>query len=85
MDLRPFGGTREPRFDAYFERLCSTERHADRLGLLLGYCLGLMTLGDCKCVEPMAARVGTGGCRQLISRCTISSPRPTDRRKRGWR
>jgi len=50
-------GTRriEARFTKYVEGLVSVIGHADRVGPLQDYCLGLMTTGGRKSVEPIAA------------------------------
>ena len=48
---------RELRFSAYVERLVSVIGHADRVGPLRDYCLGLLMPGERKSVEPMAAIV----------------------------
>src|SRR6195952_4855060 len=48
---------REARFSGYVERLVSVIGHADRVGPLRDYCLGLLMPGERKSVEPMAAIV----------------------------
>ena len=55
MDLRVDGGSAE-RFTAYVDGLASVIGHADRIGPLRDYCIGLMLPGERKSVEPMAAR-----------------------------
>src|ERR1700730_9897256 len=44
------------RFAAYVEGLASVIGHADRIGPLRDYCIGLILPGERKSVEPMAAR-----------------------------
>src|SRR6202049_4949008 len=46
----------EVRFSAYVEGLGSELGHADRIGPLRDYCVGLILPGERKSVEPMAAR-----------------------------
>lgn len=46
----------ESRFAGYVEGLASVIGHADRVGPLHDYCVGLMVPGGRKSVEPMAAR-----------------------------
>jgi SRSO17 transposase len=48
--------TSEARFAAYVEGLTSVVGHVDRIGPLHDYCTGLMLPGECKSVEPMAAK-----------------------------
>src|SRR5258708_38560549 len=55
MNLKHVGDS-EARFAAYVEGLSSVIGHADRTGPLRDYCTGLMLPGECKSVEPMAAR-----------------------------
>lgn len=78
MDLGRAGDS-ESRFAAYVEGLVSVIGHADRAGPLRDYCVGLLTAGGRKSVEPMAAVtaparvaaqhqsllhfIGAGGCR----------------------
>src|SRR6266705_1289238 len=45
----------ESRFAAYVEGLSTVIGHADRVGPLRDYCVGLMMPGERKSVEPMAA------------------------------
>ena len=45
----------ESRFSRYVEGLVSVIGHADRVGPLHDYCLGLVMPGERKSVEPMAA------------------------------
>jgi len=45
----------ERRFSAYIEGLASVIGHADRVGSLRDYCMGLMLPCERKSVEPMAA------------------------------
>jgi hypothetical protein len=45
----------EERFAAYAAALVEVSGHADRAGPLRDYCLGLLTAGERKSVEPMAA------------------------------
>lgn len=54
MDLVRSDGS-ESRFSAYVEGLVSVIGHADRAGPLRDYCVGLLTAGERKSVEPMAA------------------------------
>lgn len=53
-------GTSESRFRAFVERLSEAVDHADRDEPLRACCMGLMLPGDCKSVEPMAARIEPG-------------------------
>src|SRR6187551_785281 len=55
MDLRDEDGSGE-RFTAYVDGLASVIGHADRVGPMRDYCIGLMLPGERKSVEPMAAR-----------------------------
>src|SRR3954447_23595001 len=55
MNLRSRGKA-EARFAAYVEGLSSVLGHADRIGPLRDYCIGLILPGERKSVEPMAAR-----------------------------
>src|SRR5258708_39699861 len=55
MNLKHVGES-EARFAAYVEGLSSVIGHADRTGPLRDYCTGLMLPGECKSVEPMAAK-----------------------------
>jgi|SRR5579859_2420640 len=55
MNLRGDEGSGD-RFAAYVEGLASVIGHADRVGPLQDYCVGLILPGDRKSVEPMAAR-----------------------------
>src|SRR6202140_552623 len=48
-------GDSESRFAAYVEGLSTVIGHADRVGPLRDYCVGLMMPGERKSVEPMAA------------------------------
>jgi DDE superfamily endonuclease len=50
------GDASELRFAAYLEGLASVIGHADRVGPLRDYCIGLILPGERKSVEPMAAR-----------------------------
>jgi SRSO17 transposase len=54
MDLRSRDGSAS-RFAAYVDGLASVIGHADRVGPLRDYCLGLVMPGERKSVEPMAA------------------------------
>jgi SRSO17 transposase len=45
----------EARFERYVDGLASVIGHADRVGPLHDYCLGLLMPGERKSVEPMAA------------------------------
>ena len=54
MDLRASGDS-ETRFAAYIEGLVEVIGHADRVGPLRDYCVGLVMPGARKSVEPMAA------------------------------
>ena len=45
----------EDRLEAYIEGLASVIGHADRVGPLHDYCIGLMMPAERKSVEPMAA------------------------------
>lgn len=47
--------TSEKRFAAYMEGLAGVIGHADQRAPLRDYCVGLMTYGGRKSVEPMAA------------------------------
>lgn len=60
MDPKSDVGTSESRFVAFVERLSSALGHLDRVAPMKAYCTGLMLPGDCKSVEPMAARVDPG-------------------------
>src|SRR3984957_14481210 len=55
MNLKD-GDASELRFAAYVEGLASVIGHADRIGPLRDYCIGLILPGERKSVEPMAAR-----------------------------
>ena len=55
MDLRSRDDG-ESRFRTYVEGLESVIGHADRVGPLRDYCVGLMLPGERKSVEPMAAK-----------------------------
>src|SRR6202042_435389 len=55
MNLKD-GDASELRFAAYVEGLASVVGHADRIGPLRDYCIGLILPGERKSVEPMAAR-----------------------------
>src|SRR6202048_1680142 len=55
MNLRD-GDASELRFAAYVEGLASVIGHADRVGPLRDYCIGLILPGERKSVEPMAAK-----------------------------
>ena len=55
MNLRNSDAT-ESRFAAYVEGLVGVIGHADRIGPLRDYCVGLMLPCERKSVEPMAAR-----------------------------
>ena len=55
MNLKA-GDASELRFAAYVEGLASVIGHADRIGPLRDYCIGLILPGERKSVEPMAAR-----------------------------
>ena len=48
--------TLEDRFTVYVEVLARTLAHADRKAPFSAYCRGLILPGECKSVEPMAAR-----------------------------
>jgi len=50
----------ESRFSRYVEGLVSVVGHADRVGPLHDYCLGLVMPGERKSVEPMAAITAPG-------------------------
>jgi SRSO17 transposase len=50
----------ESRFSRYVEGLVSVIGHADRVGPLHDYCLGLVMPGERKSVEPMAAITAPG-------------------------
>jgi len=50
----------ESRFARYVEGLTSAIGHADRVGPLYDYCLGLVMPGERKSVEPMAAVTAPG-------------------------
>jgi SRSO17 transposase len=54
MDLRVDGDS-EARFADYIEGLVEVIGHADRVGPLRDYCVGLVMPGERKSVEPMAA------------------------------
>src|SRR6266550_2582255 len=54
MNLRAADAS-ESRFSAYVEGLVSVIGHADRVGPLRDYCVGLMMPCERKSVEPMAA------------------------------
>jgi SRSO17 transposase len=54
MDLRSRDGSAS-RFAAYVDGLARVIGHADRVGPLRDYCLGLVMPGERKSVEPMAA------------------------------
>src|ERR1700675_3834622 len=54
MNLRTADAS-ESRFSAYVEGLSTVIGHADRVGPLRDYCIGLMMPGERKSVEPMAA------------------------------
>src|SRR5262249_2506455 len=45
----------DERFAAYVEEIASVIGHADRVGPLAGYCIGLLLPSERKSVEPMAA------------------------------
>ena len=45
----------DERFAAYVEELASVIGHADRVGPLEAYCIGLLLPSERKSVEPMAA------------------------------
>ncbi len=49
------GTSSDERFTAYVEGLSSLIGHADRVGSLREYCVGLIMLADRKSVERMAA------------------------------
>ena len=66
MNLKD-GDASELRFAAYVEGLASVIGHADRIGPLRDYCIGLILPGERKSVEPMAAR--TAPARHSTSRC----------------
>jgi SRSO17 transposase len=54
MSLQDLAGNEE-RFSRYVEGLASVIGHADRVGPLRDYCVGLMMPGERKSVEPLAA------------------------------
>jgi SRSO17 transposase len=54
------GWRSESRFSTYAKALSSVLGHADRVAPFHSYCAGLLLPGDCKSVEPMAARVQSG-------------------------
>src|SRR3954468_7589128 len=47
----------QQRLDSYLDALASALGHADREEPFRSYCLGLLLDGDCKSIEPMAARL----------------------------
>lgn len=47
------------RFEAHLERLGEAVGHADRRWPLEAYLAGLLLPGECKSVEPMAAKVAS--------------------------
>jgi SRSO17 transposase len=49
------GRDSETRFETYVDEIASVIGHADRVGPLRAYCIGLMMPGERKSVEPMAA------------------------------
>ena len=55
MDLQGTDDDSEKRFTAYIGGLASVIGHADRVGPLRDYCVGLVMPGERKSVEPMAA------------------------------
>jgi SRSO17 transposase len=59
MDLRASGDS-ETRFAAYIAGLVEVIGHADRIGPLRDYCVGLVMPGERKSVEPMAAVTAPG-------------------------
>lgn len=59
MNLRGADGS-ESRFSAYVAGLASVIGHADRVGPLHDYCVGLMLPCERKSVEPMAAQTAPG-------------------------
>src|SRR5438552_18205414 len=57
-------GAQQKRFAAYLDRLAQAAGHLDRVVPLKGYCTGLLLPGECKSVEPMAARLCPDNVRQ---------------------
>jgi SRSO17 transposase len=53
------------RFNAYVDGLTAALGHADRAAPFRSYCLGLLSPGGRKSVEPMAARVAPEGVRAM--------------------
>jgi SRSO17 transposase len=78
-------GENEAHFSAYVEALAGVIGHANRVGPLKDYCIGLILPGERKSVEPMAAVIARARTRARapnINRfCTFSVSRdgPTRR------
>ena len=51
---------RQTRFAGFVAEIARVVGHADRVGPLTDYCIGLMLPGDRKSVEPMAAKTAPG-------------------------
>src|SRR5262245_23552314 len=72
----------DERFAAYVEELASVIGHADRVGPLEAYCIGLLLPSERKSVEPMRRSRHRSVFALSTNRCCISSAKEAGRTER---
>jgi SRSO17 transposase len=74
----------DERFAAYVEEIASVIGHADRVGPLEAYCIGLLLPSERKSVEPMAAVTAPERVSAQHQSLAFHQPRRLVGRKGAW-